>query len=41
MIEIGKDYPKRIVDHDIVMKENLAKMKKAYQGKEEGMSMTV
>ncbi|EFX85418.1 DNA photolyase 1 [Daphnia pulex] len=32
---IGKDYPKRIVDHDVVMKENLAKMKKAYQGKEE------
>ncbi|XP_057372657.1 cryptochrome-2-like isoform X1 [Daphnia carinata] len=34
---IGKDYPKRIVDHEIAVKENLAKMKEAYQGhKEEG-----
>lgn len=32
----GKDYPKPIVDHDIVMKENLAKMKLAYQGNVEG-----
>ena len=34
---IGKDYPKRIVDHDIVMKENLARMKQAYQAKQEGI----
>lgn len=30
---IGKDYPHRIVDHDVVMKENLAKMKAAYAKK--------
>ncbi|CRL02690.1 CLUMA_CG015856, isoform A [Clunio marinus] len=30
---IGKDYPNRIVDHDIVMKENLVKMKAAYAKK--------
>lgn len=27
---IGKDYPAPIVDHAIVMKENMAKMKLAY-----------
>lgn len=30
---IGKDYPHRIVDHDAVMRENLAKMKAAYANK--------
>lgn len=30
---IGKDYPKPIVDHDKVMKENMEKMKKAYAAK--------
>lgn len=30
---IGKDYPHRIVDHDVVMKKNLAKMKAAYAAK--------
>ncbi|CAG9798887.1 unnamed protein product [Chironomus riparius] len=30
---IGKDYPRQIVDHDIVMKENLVKMKAAYAKK--------
>lgn len=33
---IGKDYPKRIVDHDVVMKENLQKMKAAYAAKNKG-----
>ena len=27
---IGKDYPKPIVDHSIISKENMAKMKLAY-----------
>ena len=30
---IGKDYPRQIVDHDTVMKENLVKMKAAYAKK--------
>lgn len=30
---IGKDYPRPIVEHDVVMKENLAKMKAAYAAK--------
>lgn len=30
---IGKDYPHRIVDHDVAMKNNLAKMKAAYAAK--------
>lgn len=34
---IGKDYPNRIVDHDVVMKENLAKMKAAYAAKNSGV----
>jgi cryptochrome len=32
---IGKDYPKPIVDHDKVMKENLQKMKAAYAAKKD------
>jgi len=32
---IGKDYPERIVDHKIVCKENMAKMKIAYAKKRE------
>ena len=28
---IGKDYPKPIVDHDVVRKVNIDKMAKAYQ----------
>ena len=28
---IGKDYPKPIVDHGIVSKENMGKMKVAYE----------
>lgn len=32
---IGTDYPKPIVDHDVVMKANLAKMKSAYAKKNE------
>jgi cryptochrome len=35
---IGKDYPMRIVDHDVVMKENLQKMKAAYAAKNSGKS---
>lgn len=27
---IGKDYPKRVVDHDVAVKENMGKMKLAY-----------
>ena len=27
---VGKGYPKRIVDHDIAVKENMAKLKIAY-----------
>lgn len=33
---IGKDYPKPIVQHEVISKENMAKMKMAYQKKEEG-----
>jgi len=29
---IGIDYPERIVNHDVVSKENMAKMKDAYGG---------
>lgn len=39
---VGKDYPKPIVDHDVVSKENIARMKAAYArknaGKDEGPS---
>lgn len=37
---IGKDYPHRIVDHDVVMKENLARMKAAYSQKNQSSSST-
>lgn len=33
---IGKDYPQRIVDHDVAMKANLIKMKAAYAAKNHG-----
>ena len=33
---IGKDYPKPTVDHDIVHKQNLEKMKAAYAAGREG-----
>lgn len=33
---IGKDYPQRIVDHDVAMKANLLKMKAAYAKKNDG-----
>lgn len=33
---IGKDYPRCIVEHDVVMKENLGKMKAAYAAKNLG-----
>lgn len=34
---IGKDYPHPIVDHDVVMKANLVKMKAAYAAKNVGL----
>jgi hypothetical protein len=33
---IGVDYPFPIVDHDVVSKENMAKMKEAYQNGKKG-----
>ena len=33
---IGTDYPRPIVDHDVVSKENIAKMKAAYAANKEG-----
>ena len=33
----GTDYPRPIVNHEVVMKENLEKMKKAYQRNEPSM----
>lgn len=33
---VGTDYPKRIVDHSVVLKENLAKMKAAYAEGQKG-----
>jgi cryptochrome len=33
---IGKDYPNPIVEHEQVMKVNMAKMKKAYERGEKG-----
>ena len=32
---IGEDYPKPIVDHSIIHKENIQKMKAAYSGNSE------
>lgn len=32
---VGKDYPRPIVDHDVVSKENMARMKKAYEAQRE------
>jgi cryptochrome len=34
---IGKDYPKPIVEHDQVMKVNMANMKKAYERGQKGI----
>ena len=34
---IGKDYPKPIVDHDVVRKVNIDKMAKAYQQSKQQM----
>ena len=33
---IGVDYPKPIVDHDVVSKENMGKMAKAYEAHKAG-----
>lgn len=33
---IGTDYPKPIVDHDVIHKENIAKMAVAYKAGKEG-----
>ena len=33
---IGTDYPKPIVDHDVIHKENIAKMAAAYKAGKEG-----
>lgn len=33
---IGKDYPKPIVDHSVVSKANMAKMKAAYEAARDG-----
>jgi hypothetical protein len=30
-IELGQDYPRPIVDHEVAMKENLSKMNAAYK----------
>jgi len=35
---IGTDYPRPIVDHDVVSKENMAKMKAAYAAGKAGKS---
>lgn len=37
---IGKDYPLRIVEHEIISKENMAKMKEAYEARKEGKSIS-
>jgi len=37
---IGKDYPERMVEHKIVCKENMAKMKLAYARKKRGLEST-
>lgn len=37
---LGKDYPHRIVDHDVIMKTNLEKMKKAYANKNSDSAST-
>jgi len=36
---IGKDYPKPIVQHEVISKENMQKMKMAYQAKTEGVEL--
>ena len=33
---IGKDYPARVVDHDIMVKENMGRMKAAYASQDGG-----
>ena len=33
---IGKDYPFRVVDHDIMVKENMGRMKAAYASQDGG-----